>query len=70
MDNNELANPQLDEEKNCCLLPDKWKGCHPKQLPTGFEENVITPSDEESLDTELQDRISEEDKSEEDTSDE
>ena len=70
MDNNELANPQLDEEKNSCLVPDKLKGCRPKQFPTGFEDNVITGSDEESVDTELQDIISEENKSEEDSSDE
>ena len=70
VDNNELANPQLDEEKNSCLVPDKLKGCRPKQFPTGIEDNVITGSDEESVDTELQDAISEENKSEEDSSDE
>ena len=32
VDNNELANPQLDEEKNSCLVPDKLKGCHPNNL--------------------------------------
>ena len=67
---NELPNPQVDEENNSCFLRHESKDCRPKQLRTGFEQNVTSLSDEECVNNELQDTISKEDKCEEAISDE
>ena len=67
---NELPNPQVDEDNNSCFLGHEWKDCRPKELPTGFEQNLTTGSDEERVKNELQDTISKEDNSEEAISDE
>ena len=70
VEKNELPNPQVDKENNSCFLHHESKDCHPKQLRTGFEQNVTTRSDEERVNNELQDTISKEDNSEEAISDE
>ena len=66
---NELRNPQVDQEKSSCFAGHESKDSCPKQLRTRFEQHLTTVSDEEGVNNQLRDRISEEQNSEEDISD-
>ena len=67
---NQWPNPEVDEENNSSFLRDQSKDCRPNKVSPGFEENLITGCDEESVNNELQDTICKEENSEEDISDE